>query len=317
MQDVPDKATAYAFTWNNPGLEPLVFHEQLLGLDPKYFVFQLELGRGGDSEVSTEVSGTRHYQGYIHFKRQRRYAPLVRLFPGIWFQRARAGAAVNKAYCTKEDTRVDGPWEHGTLPGGQGTRNDLNEFYSAVKAGKRLRDVIETHTSVVARYPRFYQTIVGLQMPTVRDGGVKVILSIGPTGVGKTRAVMEAHAGSTDFYRIPIMGDRLWVDNYDRHKYALIDDFAGAASKVSLTALLQLLDRYPVQAPTKGGHAWWYPERIYVTTNIHPALWYNYRDRYDQYHALCRRFTTVLNACVELDEDEKTVFFRDTPPRVD
>ena len=74
----------------------------------------------------------------------------------------------------------------------------------------------------------------------------------------------------------------------------MLDDFCGAASHITLGFLLQLLDRYTVMVPTKGGFTWWIPEHVYVTTNVFPRDWYKWEGRLSQYRALARRFSEVL-----------------------
>ena len=49
----------------------------------------------------------------------------------------------NIKYCSKEDTRIDGPWEFGDRETHQGTRTDLNAVAEDVKAGKSLEDIAE------------------------------------------------------------------------------------------------------------------------------------------------------------------------------
>lgn len=70
-----------------------------------YAVWQLEVGD----------EGTPHYQGYLECSGKRSFAQ-IHSIPG--FERAHLeprrgtqGQAV--AYCTKDDSRVDGPWHHG------------------------------------------------------------------------------------------------------------------------------------------------------------------------------------------------------------
>lgn len=65
-------------------------------------------------------------------------------------------------------------------------------------------------------------------------------------------------------------------------------------SKTSLTYLLQMLDRYPMTLEVKGSYAALVAKKIIVTTNIHPALWYDYSRREEQYKALQRRFTKIV-----------------------
>ncbi len=145
---------------------------------------------------------------------------------------------------------------------------------------------------VLARYPKLYDTI-NSKRPE-REEPVDVTLLIGETGTGKTRYVYDKYKDDEDLYIQPLSNGTTWWDTYDGHKYVLIDDFAGAASHMTLTCLLRLLDRYSTLVPTKGSHTWFYPSHIYVTTNILPKDWYKWEKRESQYRALARRFARVL-----------------------
>lgn len=270
------------FTLNNPS-GPIPFD----GDQMYYLTYQEEVGE----------SGTRHYQGYCEFKKQMRLGAAKDLLGGttVHIERRRGTAAEAIAYCHKDDTRApDGERvEHGTPKvTNQGARRDLEAFKDAVVGGKRKRDLIDEHYIVMAKYPRFYQDLQ-FKRPR-REEPPNVILYYGETGLGKSRAVYDAHGESDDLYVTPLSNGTAWYDGYDGHPIVLIDDFAGGASHMSLTTLLRLLDRYPVQVPTKGGHTWFHPDTIYVTTNIHPAEWYKWEKRETQYPALQRRFTSVV-----------------------
>ena len=57
--------------------------------------------------------------------------------------------------------------------------------------------------------------------------------------------------------------------------------------------MLQILDRYRIQLPVKGGFVWRACSTIIITTNIHPRNWYEYNGREGQYEALRRRIHEV------------------------
>ncbi len=286
------------FTWNNPdGM--IEWNEEKM----EYLVYQEEVGN----------SGTYHFQGYCEFSKRTRLAAAKALLGGnsvaIFARRGTAAQAI--AYAKKEDTRVDGPYEYGQ-PRVQGKRLDLEGFKDAVMSGQKRRDLVDDHFGVLARHPKFYETLTMMCRPT-RTTQLVVTLHIGETGLGKTRKVFAMYGDSTDFWISPLNNGTVWMDTYDGHGKVLLDDFAGAASHCSLNYLLRLLDRYPVLVPTKGSHTWWLPDEVHVTTNLLPKLWYKWENRGEQYKALARRFHRVYlyyvplcgTDCGRVEQDRK------------
>lgn len=284
------------FTLNNPGEEPIPFNEEKMS----YLVYQ--------REVAPET-GTEHYQGYCELKARMRFNPLKALLGGdrVHIERRRGSAQQAADYCKKEESRKEGctTQEFGTISfSQQGKRNDLEEFKNEVLSGtKRKRDLIDDHAGTFARYPKFYDTLTSINRPT-REEDLQVILHIGETGLGKTRRVFDTCGESPELYVAPLSNGTTWFDAYDRHKTVLLDDFAGASSHTTLVSLLRLLDRYPVLVPTKGGHTWWCPSTIYITTNILPKDWYKWENRGEQYKALARRITKVILFYPPLHDDD-------------
>lgn len=275
---------AVCFTLNNP-TDPIAFDVE----EMQYLVYQKEIG----------ANGTPHFQGYCEFKKQKRLAAVKLLLAGpppasCHVERRRGTPAEAAAYCKKDDTRAPGetPVEFGEMKA-QGKRMDLEAFKDEVMAGKRKRELIDDHCGIIARYPKFYDQLTMMNRPE-RSEEMVVTLLIGGTGLGKTRRVMDAYGSDSDFYVAPLNNGTMWYDTFDGHRRVLLDDFAGAASHISLTSLLRLLDRYPVLVPTKGSHTWWLPVEVFVTTNIPPRDWYKWENRGEQYKALARRFHKVV-----------------------
>lgn len=281
------------FTWNNPPIVDGLVQEPTF--DPEkmgYLVYQYECSE----------SGTLHWQGYVEFKTKKTYAAARALLhaPGCHCETRQGTQQQAIDYCKKDATRVPGavPFEHGApKESQQGQRNDLVEFKDAIKAGKRKRDLIDDHTTCMAKFGRFYDTVRGMYRPE-RSEPRKVYLLIGPPRCGKTRSVMEQHRGEARhaLFDMPLSNGTMWHDGYDGHSHVLIDDFAGRASCITLTNFLRLVDPWnPVQVPIKGGFVWWDPDVIYITTNIYPKDWYKWENRVVQYRAIAERFRAVFD----------------------
>ncbi len=268
------------FTSNNPDGHIEFVSDQMV-----YLVYQEEIGE----------SGTYHFQGYCEFRSRVRLVAAKNLLggPGVHIEGRRGTQDQAIAYAKKEDTRVahTEPYEFGE-PRTQGKRVDLEEFKNEVMAGKRKRDLVDDHYQIIAKYPRFYDSLTMMNRPS-RSEELKVTLLIGDTGLGKTKWVMDQFYDDPDFFVAPLNNGTMWYDTYDGHSKVLLDDFTGAASHISLASLLRLLDRYPVLVPTKGSHTWWLPTQVFVTTNLLPNLWYKWDNRVVQYHVLARRFHSV------------------------
>lgn len=291
------------FTCNNPELPPDAFLQLFERSAPCTFVvFQKEVGE----------NGTPHYQGYAEFSRAIRWSFMRRLVgQPVHCERRRGTAEEAVAYCQKDDTRVDGPFEWGTRKDPRpGTRNDLLGFVSAVREGKSFIELLDVYPDVLAKHPHFRDRIRQALRPPPTERSV--VLYYGPPGTGKTKAVYDEFP---DVYSSPLMGRGFWLDGYDGDPVALLDDFSGARSHISRPELLRLLDRYPVKVPYKGGFVQWTPKTIIATTNYHPSEWYDWKDS-TQWTALSRRFTGVFlfkdSGKTELlpDTDAWNVFWR-------
>lgn len=283
----------WLFTLNNPSQSPPELCD-LLRQRCRFFVFQLERGE----------SGTPHYQGYVVLPKAQRLSWLRSMLGGAHWEERRGTHDDAKAYCSKEETRVDGPWTGGE-DCAPGRRTDLEQVAQLIResgaAGlKRVRD---ENPAMLVKFGRGLRELAVVSATGGKRPDLEVILLYGPTGCGKTRHVHEAVA-EEELYRTP-PGTGFWFDGYLGEEDVLIDDFAGARSKWQLGDLLQILDIYPIRVPTKGGFIPWTPKRIWITTNIHPIEWYNYAGREEHYRALVRRFSRVIRwkSLDERDDD--------------
>lgn len=298
---------AWCFTLNNYSLEDIEEYKMTLsGKDVKYGVFQLEKGE----------NGTPHIQGYVNFHNGRTFKTVKRILgTRVHLDIARGTAKQNKEYCTKTDTRVDGPFEYGELPI-QGNRTDLLFFQDTLE--KHLNDhlkVIEQCPTQCMKYYKYMDYFFKKKNDEImrkRPLEKWVCVLYGPTGTGKTRHVYDNH-DADDIYVVQQgtgSQNSLWFDGYTGQSVVLIDDFRG---NIMFKFLLNLLDRYPLRVQVKGGTVLFNPNKIYITSNHNPSQWYKKKGLRD-YNALFRRFNFVIKVrsidykMIE-HEDGKTISF--------
>lgn len=115
----------------------------------RYMVYQEEVG----------ANGTPHFQSYVQFNKRVSGKQLKDIFGDrVHHDVARGSAEQNKAYCTKPEGRVDGPYEVGEPSKGKGTRTDIETFIQDAEGAELSEgDLIRKHGEILAKYPRFVQ----------------------------------------------------------------------------------------------------------------------------------------------------------------
>ncbi len=252
---------------------------------------------GGHDEVRYVVaqlercptSDRLHLQGYIELRNPMRVPAASKIFGtyGPHLEPRRGSREQARDYCRKSESRVLGPFEHGTWKaGGQGKRADLAVVKEAVDSGTSLLTLWEDNfATMVSSYKAIerYRFLRESKQAGLRTVHVHVYWGI--PGSGKSHKAF--HSGGDVFVLSPIRGS-LWFDGYDSQPNLLIDDFYGW---IPYYQLLRILDKYPYACPVKGGFtpAKW--TNVFITSNSSPRQWYNEEKVPDQ-GALARRIHT-------------------------
>lgn len=145
-------------------------------------------------------------------------------------------------YCSKEESRVAGPWQYGERAQ-PGKRNDVSRVREIIEEGGGMRGVAREATS--------YQSIrvaesILKYCEKGRDFETEVRWYSGSTGSGKTRSALE------EFPDAWVSGKNLkWFEGYDAHEVVIVDDFR--RDFCTFHELLRICDRYPYRVETKGG----------------------------------------------------------------
>lgn len=261
MQSLKNQFSQYwLFTINNP------IAQDELDIDrakqqSNYLVYQLECGE----------NGTNHYQGYIEFTSRKRGTTVKGVLPRAHLERRRGTAEQAADYCKKDDTRLDGPWEYGTISNPTpGARNDHKAIKEAIDEGRSMVDLWrdDAHFGSMVRYYKGYYTYMNAVDPP-RAFKTQVCIFIGSAGTGKSSLAnkfptpyVPAEATSSQFF-----------DHYDprHHKTVILDDYNG---RIKFQTLLQMMDEHPYQVNVKGGKVNWKPDWLIICSNKHPDEWY-------------------------------------------
>ena len=171
----------WVFTINNPTWED----DPLKWSGVKYIVFQKERG---------EETGTEHFQGYVQFRSNKRFAACRALCPrAVW--NVRQGTHTQaRDYCMKEDTRIDGPWEHGVQPA-PALKETLTLAMSDVKEGMTELELAEKYGAIWSRNYRALERYRTLCTNRHRNEKTHVTVLYGPSGTGKSRSAFEGFPG--------------------------------------------------------------------------------------------------------------------------
>jgi len=245
------------FTLNN-------FNHEDGELDPSlwpgctFCVWQIEVGE----------NGTEHYQGYLELEGQKSLMQLMQFegLEGAHFERRKGTQKQAIDYCSKEDTRVDGPYRFGE-PNAQGKRSDLEEVKKRIRDGASVNEIAEDHFASWVKYHKAFKEYKSICMEK-RSWAMDLVFLIGPSRTGKTRTAMEM-AGENVYVKPP----GKWWDGYNGEHTVVWDEFYGHS--YPFTELLRVLDRYPLQVEFKGGFHQFSSRRIIFTSNQEPKDWYN------------------------------------------
>jgi len=233
-----------------------------------------------------------HWQGYLELKTQAKYKAIQKaLGDETAHLEKRAGSQEDAIhYCTKPHkdctcahcvkevatptavpntvVRIGTP-----KPNKQGSRSDLMFIKDEIAAGATLFDIADEHFGSFVKYNKGIEKYINMRKYHKQAlwTPLKVLVVRGATGVGKTRSVMELFGKDVFMLQEPQKSGVVWFDFYDGQKTLLIDEFEGW---ITQPMLLRLLDGYPMQLQTKGGHTLKEWTRVVITCNKPLVDWY-------------------------------------------
>ena len=236
-----------------------------------YMIYQME---------RCPSTGTLHWQGYTRFKNTKRLSSVKNLLGNtVHLEFARGTEQDNKAYCSKDESRVEGevPHEFGNFEpdaGHQGKRTDLEAVHALIDSGQTTRQIAQAETETFIRYHAGIERAVQLHRPVPpvrRDVVVSVIW--GSTGVGKTHTVMMS-TETESMYKVP-EGPHPW-DQYEDEKTIFLDEFRW--ENWPITTMNLVLDVWRLQLPARYNNKQASWTKVIICSNQDPRSWYPNED---------------------------------------
>jgi len=209
-------------------------------------------------QIEQTKDGKVHAQGYFELKNPMRMAGAKKLVGASAHMAISNGdREANVRYCSKEESRLEGPIRFGDWTLVQGKRTDLESTINILK--EHGRDAAIMHSN--GKFSREIDRVDAVLSKNF-DRGEQIIFYIhGPTGVGKSRWVYEQIKGK----RFYMWNNSKWWDGYDGEEIIWVDDFRWMMDE---QYYLKVFDRYPCTVETKGGHVQLKTKTWYVTSNI-------------------------------------------------
>lgn len=279
----------------------------VFGPSCRYLVYQREVG--GETYHP-------HWQGYAEFEKPMRIKAAQASLGILWqhMEKRKSKRSKVKAddqcytYCTKETDaewrqktgkpsdptktgyRLWGPYEYGEWNTNQGARSDLAAACAMVKEGKTGKEIFAALPETWVRYGRGLKDGMTQLHAGQRDWKTEVILIQGDTGSGKSRLAFDMARKDGSWYSKS--DGSQWWDNYYGQRVIIFDDFRPHWFKLS--HLLKLIDRYPLQVQTKGGHTDILAKTFIITSIVPLEQWYT-DEKEDAQRQLRRRITKIID----------------------
>ncbi len=274
------------FTINNPK----DIDDPLAWGGVKFVIFQKEKG----------AEETAHFQGYVMFLGTKTLSAVKKVNPRAHWENRKGTHLQAKKYCSKDDTRVEGPWQRGEDPS-PGKRTDILRLKEAADEGKTEKE-IATNEEL---FPLWMHNFKGLERYKrlisihERNWPTHSVVYWGPPGVGKTRRVLIEAGPNAYWLKKPGRNQTVFFDGYDAQENVVIDEFYGW---LPFDLLCRMCDRYPLMVDTKGGMVNFFPKKIFFTSNIPPNEWYVSID-VRRVEALTRRLSPPLGEVVHMEHE--------------
>lgn len=178
-------------------------------------------------------------------------------------------------YCSKEDTRIYGPWELGDKPT-PGKMSALKVLAEGIRDNpKGFEGLCLENPDVFVRYSRGLSSLRDMaeskeHRRSIDDGGrwpIRIVMLTGKTGIGKS---VYAQAHWPEAYWYPYFNNHFW-EGYNNEEVVIFDDYEG---QLPYRTLLRILSQVPERVNIKMRSAMLRAKTFVFTSNKDWKDWY-------------------------------------------
>ena len=263
----------------------------------KYCIFQLEKG---------EEEETEHFQGFIIFNGGKRFRTIKSFLPIAHLEKAKGSNVQCREYCSKTDTRIEGPFEFGKFAE-ERERTDIKEFVELVKAGSTRQELARLHPQL---YLKELNKINNLYADNYEDYSymcrdIDVTFIYGSAGAGKSTYVRKQVGDPRTLFGVNTYDNSMFT-NYRFQDNLLLDEFT---DKLDPQHFNRMLDIWPYEMRGLGVLRFAAFHHVYIVSNYSWKELYKTLQQTDirLYKALNRRIHKIIHF-----EDGKPFIERDT-----
>lgn len=266
--------------------------------------------------LADEKGSCYHTHIFIVFSSRVRVSTIHRNFLGAHIEIAKGSISDNVNYIKKEgkwkndkdkqEKVIEGTFEEfGTKPpDSQGKRTDMSELYQYINDGLSNAEILALNQDYILNVDKIDKVRNILLTNKYKERvrlNLEVIYISGTTGSGKTRGVFEKD-GFINTYRVTDYSHPF--DSYSCEEVIIFDEFRNS---LRLTEMLNYLDIYPLDLPSRYNNKVACYKKVYIISNWPLDKQYNNEKVNDKesYLAFLRRIHKVI---IYKDDGEKVQY---------